>query len=287
MPMALGLRNVVRAAVRVAAGLVSGGIALASRQLRAGRVARQPYAPRAPRGIANCLYLKPTLSFGASVGGSVAHVAGVANALARTGIVVRLLSAQEQPLVGPPCTQRVVSPRFLISFPFEVNSLRYESVFLRDAREEAARERPDFIYQRYALNDMCGVVLREELDVPLVLEFNGSEVWAQRHWGEPLRFERLAQRGRAGQPAPRRSRRGRFAAARRASGVARCRARACSFLPQRHRSRSSSIRPVSARRTAVRRARRWASRPTAISSPSSGPSGPGTARTCWPWPSVG
>ena len=40
---------------------------------------------------------------------------------------------------------------------------------------------------------MCGVVLREELDVPLVLEFNGSEVWAQRHWGEPLRLERLAQ----------------------------------------------------------------------------------------------
>ena len=183
----------VRAAVRVAAGLVSGGIALASRQLRAGRVARQPYAPRALRGIANCLYLKPTLSFGASVGGSVAHVAGVANALARTGIAVRLLSAQEQPLVTPPCTQRVVPPRFLISFPFEVNSLRYESVFLRDAREEAARERPDFIYQRYALNDMSGVVLREELDVPLVLEFNGSEVWAQRHWGEPLRFERLAQ----------------------------------------------------------------------------------------------
>ena len=29
--------------------------------------------------------------------------------------------------------------------------------------------------------------------MPLVLEFNGSEVWAQRHWGEPLRFERLAQ----------------------------------------------------------------------------------------------
>ena len=28
--------------------------------------------------------------------------------------------------------------------------------------------------------------------MPLVLEFNGSEVWAQRHWGQRLRFERLA-----------------------------------------------------------------------------------------------
>jgi glycosyltransferase involved in cell wall biosynthesis len=32
------------------------------------------------------------------------------------------------------------------------------------------------------------------LQVPLVLEFNGSEVWAQRHWGEPVRFEGLAER---------------------------------------------------------------------------------------------
>ncbi len=36
------------------------------------------------------------------------------------------------------------------------------------------------------------MLLREELGVPLVLEFNGSEVWAQRHWGERLRFETLA-----------------------------------------------------------------------------------------------
>ena len=123
----------------------------------------------------------------------MAHVAGVANALARAGVAVRLLSAQEQPLVAPPCVQRVVPPRLLLSFPFEVNPHRYQSVFLRDAREEAARERPDFIYQRYALNDLSGVLLAKELGVPLVLEFNGSEVWAQRHWGEPLRFERLAQ----------------------------------------------------------------------------------------------
>jgi len=124
----------------------------------------------------------------------VAHVAGVANALARSGIAVRLLSSIEQPLVAPPTQQIVVPPAFLISFPFELNSHRYQGVFLRAARREAARAVPDFIYQRYALNDMSGVLLRERLGVPLVLEFNGSEVWAQRHWGERLRFEALAER---------------------------------------------------------------------------------------------
>jgi glycosyltransferase involved in cell wall biosynthesis len=190
----LGTLDLLRSLVRVVAGVLAGGAALVvngTRTLRLARPRRRRHAVAAAR---RCLYLKPTLAFGASVGGSVAHVAGVANALVRAGIGVRLLSAQPQPLVDARCAQRVVPPRFLISFPFEVNSHRYQSVFLRAAREEAAYDRPDFVYQRYALNDVSGVLLAEELGVPLVLEFNGSEVWAQRHWGEPLRFERLAKR---------------------------------------------------------------------------------------------
>ena len=75
-----------------------------------------------------------------------------------------------------------------------MNPHRYQGVFLRAAREEARESPPDFIYQRFALNDMSGALLRESLRVPLVLEFNGSEVWAQRHWGERLRFEALGER---------------------------------------------------------------------------------------------
>jgi glycosyltransferase involved in cell wall biosynthesis len=190
----LGAWRVVRSAVRVAAGLLAGGIALAANSWRARRFGVQPFAPRELQATLSCIYLKPTLSFGANVGGSVAHVAGVANALARSGTAVRLLSSIEQPLVAPPTRQIVVPPALLISFPFELNSHRYQAVFLRAARGEAARAAPDFIYQRYALNDMSGVLLRERLGVPLVLEFNGSEVWAQRYWGERLRFEALAER---------------------------------------------------------------------------------------------
>ncbi|MFN8094495.1 MAG: glycosyltransferase [Vicinamibacteria bacterium] len=192
-PVRLGVPDLLRACLRVAAGLFAGAAALAANAARAGLLAPARRPARHAAEARRCLYLKPTLSFGSSVGGSVAHVAGVANALARAGISVRLLSAQEQPLVDPPCVQRVVPPRFLISFPFEVNSHRYQSIFLRAAREEAARERPDFVYQRYALNDLSGALLAEALGTPLVLEFNGSEVWAQRHWGEPLRFGRLAE----------------------------------------------------------------------------------------------
>ena len=104
-----------------------------------------------------------------------------------------MLSAHEQPLVDSSIRQVVVPPEFLIAFPFELNQHRYHSVFLRAARRQARQSRPQFLYQRYGLNDLSGLSMRRRQKVPLILEFNGSEVWAQRHWGESLRFERLAQ----------------------------------------------------------------------------------------------
>ena len=193
-PVSLRAWHAWRALARIAAGLAAGAFALAAAWLRARRFGARSFRPRALKRQARCLYLRPMLSFGASVGGSVAHVAGVANALARSGLTVRLLSSTDQPLVVPPVRTSVVPPAQLISFPFELNSHRYQATFVRAARREAAREAPDFLYQRYALNDLSGVLLREELGIPLVLEFNGSEVWAQRHWGERLRFEALAER---------------------------------------------------------------------------------------------
>jgi len=190
-PVTLGLFHLLRSAARVAAGILAGASALLGNWLRARRWGRREYTAYALAGRARCLYLKPGLSFGASVGGAVAHVAGVANALVRAGTEVRMLSAQEQPLVSDSVKQRVVAPSFLISFPFEVNPHRYQGVFVRAAKADARASRPDFLYQRYALNDMSGVLLRDELAVPLVLEFNGSEVWAQRNWGEPLKLEAL------------------------------------------------------------------------------------------------
>ena len=103
--MPLGWFRLLRSALRVAAGLVAGVAALVANGVRAWRLGRRRWAPYPLAGTARCLYLKPTLSFGASVGGSVAHVAGVANALARAGVAVRLLSAHEQPLIAPACTQ--------------------------------------------------------------------------------------------------------------------------------------------------------------------------------------
>jgi hypothetical protein len=130
-PVELGFLHFMRSVLRVTAGLVAGVGAVAANWARARRLLARARTPLRLASTQRCLYLKPTFSFGASVGGSVAHVAGVANALARSGIAVRLLGVQEQPLVEPPCRQRVVPPDFLISFPFEVNPHRYQALLLR------------------------------------------------------------------------------------------------------------------------------------------------------------
>lgn len=189
----LGFVQLARALARIATGVALGGLSMSMTWWQLRSLGQPPAAASRPQAPERCLYLKPLLSFGPSVGGSVAHVAGVANALARAGCSVHMQSPHRQPLVVDAVDQTVVPPPSLISFPFEVNQFRYQRHFLRAARSLARRARPDFIYQRYALNDLSGVVLRHELQVPLVLEFNGSEVWAQRHWGQPVRFEALAQ----------------------------------------------------------------------------------------------
>jgi glycosyltransferase involved in cell wall biosynthesis len=188
----IGHTEGLRSLFRIAAGLLAGAFTLARAWLRAARLGHEDRTPRIVVTPSRGLYLKPTLTFGANVGGSVAHVAGVVNAFLRRGVKLRLLAALEQPLVSPAAEQVLVPPAFLISFPYELNQHRYQPGFLRAAQKHLRETRPDFVYQRYSLNDLTGVILRRRHGVPLILEFNGSEVWVQRHWGQRLRFERLA-----------------------------------------------------------------------------------------------
>ncbi|HEY9612294.1 glycosyltransferase, partial [Allocoleopsis sp.] len=49
-----------------------------------------------------------------------------------------------------------------------------------------------FIYQRLSIANYAGVVLSQEMKVPLVLEYNGSEAWVAKNWGRPLQYHDLA-----------------------------------------------------------------------------------------------
>jgi len=122
---------------------------------------------------------EPSLRWlGSQVGGAAAHTAGVINGLSSADIEVTVF-APERPdgLQNARC--EVVDPRYVAQLVHWLTLVGYS----RDLVDAAARVPADVVYHRYALGSYAGLELARRLDVPLVLEFNGSEIWAMQHWG--------------------------------------------------------------------------------------------------------
>lgn len=132
--------------------------------------------------------------FGEPVGGSVGHVAGVVNALSRRGHPVSVVAMFRQPGVDPNVEQVIVPPTFSSAYPNELNRHRFHADFFDGSLRVATGRRPAFLYARYSLSDLSAVRLRRALGVPLVMEYNGSEVWVQEHWGQPLHLRSASER---------------------------------------------------------------------------------------------
>jgi len=178
---------------RLVAGSIRGALATVScwRDLR--RLAARPPTYRPLRDDARVAFLKTNLWFGLKAGGSVGHVAGVASALARRCKHVDLFSVEEPPLVDPAVRFHRVDRAAAFGYPFEVNYYAYQRAFVSTALASLAARPPDFVYHRLSLANYSGLRLALELNVPVVLEYNGSEVWVSKHWGiTPLNFPRLA-----------------------------------------------------------------------------------------------
>jgi len=145
-------------------------------------------------GSAAPVYLRSDMSFGVRAGGSVGHIAGVLNELALEVGPPLLLTTAMVPTVRPQVEVRVVGvPEAFWNFR-ELPSLALNAVFHDEAIRAIDGRRVSLIYQRYSLNNYVGLRLARQLGVPLVIEYNGSEVWMSRHWGRPLKYEQLSSR---------------------------------------------------------------------------------------------
>jgi glycosyltransferase involved in cell wall biosynthesis len=187
------LSTVVWAVLQIAFAEVLGLWALAINTINASRLLKNSGSAAAPRSFEKCLYLKPVMTFGAPVGGAVAHTAGVVNALARGGQKVVALQLGRQAVISPKVEQVDVPLGFISAYPYELNFHIRHRRFVRTAAKYLRNLKPNYIYQRYCSNDLTGPLLRRRTHIPLVMEFNGSEVWIQKNWGRAFRFERSAE----------------------------------------------------------------------------------------------
>ena len=184
--------HLVRNALPIARHAAACGLALACSRavltLLERRIRPRPLTSGpAPR---RWLYLRSQLWLGLEGGGSVAHTAGVIGGLQQAGVEVHAVASDR--LAGVTAPTEIISPEMWFDgWLRELEDLAYNVAFFLAALWTALRVRPQAIYQRHTAFNCCGAVLSRVLRLPLILEFNSSEVWKGRYWGG-LRLAALA-----------------------------------------------------------------------------------------------
>jgi glycosyltransferase involved in cell wall biosynthesis len=140
------------------------------------------------------VYLRTDLTFGLRSGGSVGHVAGVLNQLDEFAGKPIFLSTDSIPTVRNDLETHIIIPRREFWDFKELPSIYFNKIFEQTAQKYLKEKKLSFIYQRYSINNYSGLKLARFYGVPFVLEYNGSEIWIQRHWGKLLKYEKLSER---------------------------------------------------------------------------------------------
>lgn len=142
-----------------------------------------------------CAFLRTDLSFAVRAGGSVGHIAGVINNLARFGARPVFITTDRVPTVDESIETHLVGTSERFWNAAELPTFVMDDEFGRVAARVLDARPPGWIYQRHSLNNFAGVRLARRFSVPLVVEYNGSEIWVSRHWsGRPLKYEALSVR---------------------------------------------------------------------------------------------
>ena len=159
--------------------------------VRAQRRAATILAGRRPTHVppavgSRFLFLDANLSLGLPVGGSIGHTAGVIDGFVECGFEVDYASVKRIPTTRPRARELKLRPKTLLAIPPELNFYRYAEQINRELLSMPMAEPWSFIYQRFSLHNFSGSDLARKLNVPVVLEFNGSEVWTAENWGTRL-----------------------------------------------------------------------------------------------------
>jgi glycosyltransferase involved in cell wall biosynthesis len=140
-------------------------------------------------------YLRSTPGVGTQAGGAATHINGFVNAATELGAAIKVISNDY--IAGIDRTKLTLIDPEPSGSTRAAFDLRNNLIFSTGALREIEDSPIDLIYQRYARFSWAGVAASLRTNLPLFLEYNGSEVWMGKHWDRgkmlPLlaRFERL------------------------------------------------------------------------------------------------
>lgn len=120
-----------------------------------------------------------------SSGGSVTHTLGVIDGFLKQGTTIYCASSamhtllhEKKGIIFKPLTM----PRWCRWFGCKITSLLSNVRFVITTMWFMRNIPIDYIYQRYSMLCIVGVLMAKLKKKPLILEFNGSEVWVDMHW---------------------------------------------------------------------------------------------------------
>lgn len=128
-----------------------------------------------------------------SASGAVAHTKGVVEALAKK-YSLTLVSPAKFNYIECKVNYQVVSVDNMLSSGInELAELEYNQ-YLKTLLPKIKEDNPKFIYQRYGLDNYIGAYISRLLNIPFVLEYNGSEIWMSKNWGKRFHFEEMVEK---------------------------------------------------------------------------------------------
>jgi glycosyltransferase involved in cell wall biosynthesis len=150
------------------------------------------------RAASHALYLRATpvaSSPKVETGGMVAHTTGFTRGALELGHQLTVIASASAGFRDARLDVNIARPSSAISATralFEIwNNLAFTAAAIR--RVGGSGEGFDFLYQRYSRFNWTGVAISILTGLPLVLEFNGSEVWVSRNW-DPIGQLKLLER---------------------------------------------------------------------------------------------
>jgi len=148
-----------------------------------------------PYSIDKIVYMRTDPWPGPRSGGSVSHIYGVAHAFINSRKRLFFISTDRLVLIDKlKCPVYVVNPFRNIRNLREIPEVAYNEELFDEACRIFDVEEPDLIYQRYSRNNYTGIMLSLKYRIPLIIEYNGSEVWVARNWGKRLTFEGITRK---------------------------------------------------------------------------------------------
>jgi len=138
-------------------------------------------------------YMRSDHCFGLKAGGSVGHTVGVLNNLETFTASPIFLTTTSFPGINSNVETHIILPkRHFLDF-LELPLLHYNDQLLFDSNRFLREKTLSFVYQRYALYNYSSLQLALSKNIPFILEYNGSEIWINKNWSKPLKYEKIAE----------------------------------------------------------------------------------------------